>query len=248
MKQSITGFAAALVVAMLAAAATGRGATISGMITANGAIVSVDLSRSVVYLETDNLIQPGVPDGSPRPQIAQHGKAFVPNFSVVPVGTTVEFPNFDPYSHNVFSRSPAAQFDLDRYGQGRSKAYTFNNPGVVQLFCNIHPQMKAVLLVVPNRCWARADAQGQFTILDVPPGRHVLVGWNDRGLEQRGLLEVPPTGVQGLTLALSPVATSESIVNRDPAPEPAGVARGLGVKRERLDLPVVGGEHAAPGQ
>src|SRR5436190_1167396 len=78
-----------------------------------------------------------------------------------------------------------AQFDLDRYGQGQSKSVPFNNVGLAQIFCNIHPQMKASLLVVPNRYFARADAEGHFAIHDVPPGRYVLIGWGLRSGEQR---------------------------------------------------------------
>ena len=239
-----------LISAVLALANTTHAATVSGTLTgqsaAGGAIQAVDLARSVAYLESSPAIPSDSADASRRPQIAQHGKAFTPDFLVVVVGTTVGFPNWDPFSHNVFSRSRAASFDLERYGQGQSKSYTFNNAGVVQLFCNIHPQMKAVLLVVPNRCFARADAQGRFSLADVPPGRYMLVGWNERAGEQRLTIDIPPTGLQGLTLTLSPAAAREPIVPRAAPPEPAGVARGLGVKRERLDLPVVGGQHAAP--
>jgi plastocyanin len=235
-----------LTVALLALATTAHAATVSGTVAAGAALENIDLARSVVYFESNPAILPGAPYDGHRPQIAQHGKAFTPDFSVVVVGTTVEFPNWDPFSHNVFSRSRAASFDLDRYGEGQSKSYTFNNPGVVQLFCNIHPQMKAVLLVVPNRCFARADAQGRFSISDVPPGQYMLVGWNDRAGEQRQTIDVPPDGLQGLTVTLSAAAVREPIVPRSAPPEPSGVARGLGVKRERLDLPVVGDQHPAP--
>ena len=74
-------------------------------------MLTVDLSRSVVYLESNDAIPPVPTAPGPRTQIAQHGKAFVPDFLVVPAGTSVEFPNFDPFTHNVFSRSRAAAFD-----------------------------------------------------------------------------------------------------------------------------------------
>jgi plastocyanin len=241
-KWLVSTFAAAIVLQ----AAAGGAATLSGVVTPPNAMLTVDLSRSVVYLESNDAIPPLPTAPGPRPQIAQHGKAFVPDFLVVPAGTSVEFPNFDPFTHNVFSRSRAAAFDLERYGQGLSKSFTFENVGVVQIFCNIHPQMKAILFVVPNRCWARADVQGRFLISDVPPGRYTLVGWNDRGGEQRQMIDVSPVGLQGLTLALSPAAAREQLVERSAPPEPMGVARGLGVKRERLGLPVVGGVHPAP--
>jgi hypothetical protein len=237
--------AGAFTIAIAVQTSGASAANLSGNVTAPNAMVSIDLSRTVVYLESNEAIPPLPAPPGPRPQIAQHGKAFVPDFLVVSAGTTVEFPNFDPFSHNVFSRSRAASFDLDRYGQNMSKAYTFENVGVVQLFCNIHPQMKAVLYVVPNRCWARADSQGRFLISDVPPGRYVLAGWNDRGGEQRQWVDVSPAGMQGAMLALSPTGAQEPLVDRAAPPEPTGVARGLGVKRERLGLPVVGGVHPA---
>jgi plastocyanin len=248
MRCSITILAAALLaLATMPNSGNAFAAAVSGKLTTAGSTLqSTDLARSVVYLESNPAISLGTPSTGHSPQIAQHGKAFTPDFLVVVAGTTVEFPNWDPFSHNVFSRSRAASFDLDRYGQGQSKSYTFNNVGVVQLFCNIHPQMKAVLLVVPNRCFARADAEGRFSISDVPPGRYVLVGWNARAGEQRQTIDVSPTGLQGLTVTLSAAAAREAFVRRRAPPEPAGVARGLGVKRERLDLPVVGDQHPAP--
>src|SRR5687767_12275764 len=121
-----------------------------------------DLAGAVVFLDAHPALSAEPPKNGEHPQIAQRNKAFQPALLVVSRGTTVEFPNWDPFSHNVFSRSRAAQFDLDRYEQGASKSYTFNNPGVVQLFCNIHPQMKAVLVVTPNRCFTRADSEGRF--------------------------------------------------------------------------------------
>jgi len=107
--------------------------------------------------------------------------------------------------------------------------------------------MRAVLLVVPNRCFTRVDAQGRFMLSDVPPGQHALVVWHERGGEQRQTINVPYEGLRdvGMTLAAQPV--------RERAPSPVrrrapGVERGLGVKRERLNLPVVNGAHPAPNQ
>jgi hypothetical protein len=141
----------------------------------------------------------------------------------------------------------AASFDLDRYGQGQSKSVTFNNVGLVQIFCNIHPQMKASLLVVPNRYFARADSQGRFAIRDVPPGRYVLIGWGLRAGEQRQTIVVPPEGLRDVAVALPVAAVRDAPAEpREPVSRDPGVARGLGVKRERLNLPVVQDLHPAP--
>jgi plastocyanin len=228
----------------LAAPAAAHAADITGVVSV--AAAGQDPSRLVVFLDADPSLAPAPPD-APRPQIVQKGKAFVPDLLVVSQGTTVEFPNWDPFSHNVFSRSQAASFDLDRYGQGESKSVTFNNVGLVQIFCNIHPQMKASLLVVPNRYFARADAQGRFAIRDVPPGRYVLIGWGLRAGEQRQTIDLPPQGLRNVAIALAGTATRETPPEpRDPVSRDPGVARGLGVKRERLNLPVIQDLHSAP--
>jgi plastocyanin len=205
-----------------------------------------DLSRAVIYLDAHPELISEPPAEGQRPQIAQQGKAFVPDLLVVTRGTTVEFPNWDPFSHNVFSRSRAASFDLDRYPQGQSKSYQFKEVGVVQVFCNIHPQMRAVLVVVPNECVTRADAQGRFVLANVPPGRHVLVAWHERGGEQRQTIDVPDGGLRDVVVTLSGETTRERAEPRAQRSNRSGVERGLGVKRERLNLPTVNDTHPAP--
>jgi plastocyanin len=232
--------------AMVCVAVAAQAATISGAVTMTAGSPA-DLSRTVVYLESHPALAGDPPPGDQRPEIVQRDKAFIPDLLVVLAGTTVEFPNWDPYSHNVFSRSRAAQFDLDRYGQGQSKSYTFNNTGVVQIFCNIHPQMRAVLVVLPNRFFVRADARGSFAIPNVPPGQYVLVAWNERTGERRQTIDVAAGDVRGVTIALAGAAAAVQERPSQPSLRPAtrGVERGLGVKRERLGLPVVGGAHPA---
>src|SRR5271155_4960171 len=103
-----------------------------------------DLSRVVVYLDSDKVLDE-IPHAALHPTVAQENKSFVPNLLVIPKGTEVEFPNWDHFSHNVFSRSAAAPpFDLDRYPYGQSKSRRFDHDGIVQVFCNIHPFMKAI--------------------------------------------------------------------------------------------------------
>jgi plastocyanin len=230
----------------LAGDGVSQAASVAGQVSISGG-PQVDLSRAVVYLDArPDLANPPPPDDQ-RPQIAQHDKAFTPNLLVITQGTTVEFPNWDPFSHNVFSRSRAASFDLERYEQGQSKSYAFNSVGVVQVFCNIHPQMRAVLVVVPNRHFVRADGQGRFLLNDVPHGPHTLVVWHERGGEQRQSIHVPVDGLRDVGLAM----TVQQARERTPSASvkrraPPGAERGLGVKRERLNLPIVGGAHPAP--
>ena len=99
----------------------------------------------------------------------------------------------------------------------------------------------------PNRYFARADAQGRFAIRGVPPGRYVLIGWGLRAGEQRQTIAVPPEGLHNVAIALAGAATRETPAEpRDPVSRDPGVARGLGVKRERLNLPVIQDLHSAP--
>jgi len=139
---------------------------------------ATDLSDVVVFV-----------DGAktrPRPTrvtMTMKGKTFVPRVVVVAVGGAVDFPNEDPIFHNVFSVSGENRFDLDLYKRPKSGSWTFQRPGVVRVYCNIHPQMSAVVVVRDNPYFAKAAQDGAFSIPDVPPGRYTLKAWNERAAE-----------------------------------------------------------------
>ena len=116
-----------------------------------------------------------------NPSLAQEDTTFTPNVLVVPVGTTVQFPNRDPFFHNVFSYSSAARFDLGRYPRGESKAVTFDEPGVVKVYCEVHESMRAAVVVVRNPFHTVVSANGTFRIANVPAGRHTLIVWHHDG-------------------------------------------------------------------
>lgn len=122
--------------------------------------------------------------GNSRPQAGkftfrQVKKAFQPRVLAIPTGSTVQFPNDDPVFHNVFSLNPPEQFDLGLYREGESKSQTFKEPGVYRVFCNIHPQMAGVILVVPTSYIVEADAGGAYR-LDLPAGRYRVTAWSER--------------------------------------------------------------------
>jgi plastocyanin len=206
-----------------------------------------NLTRAVVYLASDPAL-----DAAPIPAapavLGQHNRAFVPNFVVVPRGTMVEFPNWDHFDHNVFSRSAAAPaFDLERYPYGQSKSRRFDKVGVVQVFCNIHTSMRAMVVVTPNVYATRADADGRFEIANVPPGKYELVVWQERCDEHRQPIEV----LAGRPAELPTITLHESrgsiLANHAPDHRAAyGIERGLSTKREQLDLPVVVDCHPSP--
>ena len=111
------------------------------------------------------------------PTLTQRGMSFDPSVLVVVAGQEVGFPNEDPYYHNVFSYSPAKRFDLGRYTKGKSKSVVFEDPGVVQVFCDIHSDMKGTILVLQNPYFARPDPKsGGFRIPSVPKARVPDVG------------------------------------------------------------------------
>ena len=125
-----------------------------------------------------------MPPGSsarPRFKIVQQHKRFDPHVLAVPAGSVVDFPNLDPFFHNVFSMFDGKRFDLGLYEAGASHSVTFDRPGVVYIFCNIHPEMSAVVVVTDTPYYAISDKAGKFSIANVPPGRYLLTVWHERG-------------------------------------------------------------------
>ena len=222
-------------------------AVVQGSVKISNSDTEPNLSRVVVYLASHPMLD-GMPVSPQRAVMAQRNKAFVGDLLVISRGTTVEFPNEDPFSHNVFSRSRAASFDLDRYPAGQSKSYTFQQPGIVQLFCNIHPNMKATILVVPNRFFTRASKEGTFRLDGVPPGSYELVAWHERCQEQHQAIQTGAAMATNVSLTLQANSRRAPAAAAAPASgmrRPSNVERGLGVKRERLNLPVIRDSHPA---
>jgi plastocyanin len=111
--------------------------------------------------------------------LLQKGKTFQPHLLVVPVGSVVEFPNRDPFFHNVFSLFEGKRFDLGLYEAGSTREVHFNRPGVSYIFCNIHPEMSAVVIAIPTPYYATSDALGQIVIPNVSVGRYLLHLWHE---------------------------------------------------------------------
>lgn len=129
-------------------------------------------------------------------QVVTRNKALLPHVLAVPEGSTVSFPNDDPISHNLFSLSPGNSFDLGLYRKGAGKSQKFDEPGIVNVYCNVHPSMSAVIHVMPTPYYTFADASGQYS-LDVPPGRYRLVAWNEQGGTTESTVEVRESSVTG---------------------------------------------------
>jgi plastocyanin len=141
--------------------------------------IAYERSRVVVYLEDPAPTGATATDPQTQPQqIQQLDRRFTPDLVVVPVGSTVSFPNMDPIFHNIYSLSKPKSFDLGSYDKGETRKVTFPKPGIVEIYCHLHPNMEAVVVVTPNRWYARPDRNGEYRIPDVPPGHYTLVAWH----------------------------------------------------------------------
>jgi len=137
-----------------------------------------DLGGAVIWLEGI-----GGAGGPVRPDAFQIGitdKTYAPHVLAVPLGSTVTFPNNDPFNHNVFSVSDSESFDLGLYGRGEAKSRTFSHAGLVRVFCNVHPRMVAYVHVIATRFYTQPGGDGSFALAGVPPGRYRLHVWHER--------------------------------------------------------------------
>jgi plastocyanin len=138
--------------------------------------VDVPAGEPVAYVYVENVTEPAV--RGRKVVIEQKGKSFVPTWAVVQRGTVIEFPNNDNIYHNVFSNSSGNSFDLGLYNSAsEAKSHTFLEPGAVDIYCNIHPQMAASTLVYPNHFFAKVKPDGKFEIAGVPAGKRKVVAW-----------------------------------------------------------------------
>lgn len=184
---------ALLLAAVTVAAALAAVGAAQELVTVTGTVTIVraskraaDNSEVAIWLKP----LPGAPPVRPVPtpqrtRVVQRDKHFEPRFLVVPVGTVIDFPNADPFFHNVFSMFDGKRFDLGLYEGGSSRSVTFSHPGVCYLFCNIHPEMSGIVVVADSPYSAVSTRAGGFTIPGVPAGRYLLTIWHDRGKPER---------------------------------------------------------------
>jgi plastocyanin len=137
-----------------------------------------DAAEVVVWLTPLDASPPPLPAiEAQHLALVQSGKHFEPHILVVPVGAAVQFPNKDPFFHNVFSLFEGKRFDLGLYEAGSTRTVRFDKPGVSYIFCNIHPQMSAVVIAVPTPFYGISARSGAIAINDVPAGRYRLNVW-----------------------------------------------------------------------
>jgi plastocyanin len=134
--------------------------------------------------------------------IAQKDEQFVPHVVAVTAGSSVAFPNDDPFFHNVFSLSRGSSFNLGRYASGVTRARTFSRPGIVKVFCELHSHMSAVVRVFDHPWFTIPDDEGAFSIAGVPAGTHTVVAWHERIGERRDRVTIRPGRPTEVTFTL----------------------------------------------
>jgi plastocyanin len=164
-----------------------------------------DESQVVVWLTPLDVPAPQLAATTAKgkvPELVQRNKSFEPHVIVVQVGSLIQFPNKDPFFHNIFSMYDGKRFDLGLYEAGTSRSVRFDRPGVSFLFCNIHAEMSAVVIVVDTPYFAMSDRNGHLLIPDVPDGRYQMHVWYERSLPEnlKGLSRVVTISNQMRTL------------------------------------------------
>jgi plastocyanin len=166
---------------------------------------SVDLRQGAVWFEPDR--KPAAAAAPVATEMRTVRKQFEPQLLVVPVGSTVRFPNQDPILHNVFSVSAGNKFDLGLVGAGTGKSAKLTAPGIVQVFCNVHHGMFAHVVVVATPHFARTGADGGFALEGLPAGPGTLHFWHERGAPASRRVTVSGAGGKAEPLALELAVT-----------------------------------------
>jgi len=191
----------------------------------------LDPSNVVLWLSpVGDAPVPAFPPGS-KPQLIQKNKSFIPHVLVVPVGAEVEFPNRDPFFHNVFSLFDGKRFDLGLYEAGTTRDVRFDRPGISYIFCNIHAEMSAVVIALTTPYYGISNRRGQVTIPRVPSGRYTLRVWYEAALPESlssltREVTVSEGGAAALGLLRLPASsvpeTHKNMYGRDYAPPTPG--------------------------
>ena len=205
----------ALVLCGIGAAFLAQGATVTGRVSllrTNGAARTDSNTGIVIWLEPIPK-QPGVAknrEGTSRPQIVQHNKRFETRVLAVEVGSVVDFPNRDPFFHNVFSMFDGKRFDLGLYEANSTKSVRFDKPGVCYIFCNIHSQMSAAVVVVDTPYFVLLNTPGEFQIPQLPAGRYQLNVWAERCSRETLKMASRQITVEGPSASLGTIQLRES--------------------------------------
>jgi len=167
-----------------------------------------DFSGVAVWLSTPG--KAGARAPKRRALMEQKDKKFIPHVLVIETGTTVDFPNLDPIFHNAFSNFNGQIFDLVLYPPGSSQSVRFRRPGIVRVFCNIHPSMSAVIAVVESSYFTTTEDDGSFSIPDVPAGAYQVHYFHERATPENLERLTTSLSVSAGVSKLQPVSISET--------------------------------------
>jgi plastocyanin len=186
------------VVAVMPASAQG---TVAGRIsiTEKPGEKTSDHGNAVIYLEPKGAAAKAA---AGKAQMAINGRNFAPRVRVVTPGSTVDFPNQDPFTHNVFSTTEGSKFDLGSYGSGKGKSQEFKKTGAIPIYCNVHAKMTAYIVVVNTPWHTQAGNDGRWEIAKVPPGKYTLTVWHERATQSVTDIDVPAAGLAALETKL----------------------------------------------
>ena len=155
------------------------------LLSGGKATKSNEAGNVVVWLvPAPGTVKPAAYRQAQNPRLVQRDKSFEPHVLVIPVGSAVAFPNRDPFFHNVFSLFEGKRFDLGLYEAGSTREVQFDKPGISYVFCNIHPEMSAVVVALDTPYYGISDSRGQVVIANVPSGKYTLRVWYESALPE----------------------------------------------------------------
>lgn len=188
MTRGARGLTAWTVLALTASTFASPQAPLPGTATLSGRVtlllppkVKIDPGGSVVWIPGVSVVSPAA---GATAAVTSRDKRFDPRIVAVATGTRVKFPNVDSIYHNAFSLSPGNKFDMGLYRKGASRDFVMKNPGIVRVYCNIHPDMAASVVVVEGDAFSVVQTDGSYRIAGLPPGRHEVHIWSDVAGEQ----------------------------------------------------------------
>jgi plastocyanin len=167
----------------------GRAGSMAGAAMTLGAVTD-----AIIYVEKLPASVAVPPPPAATPELGQKDQCFVPRVLAIQKGTVVSFPNHDPIFHNVFSVSPTKRFDLGKYPRGQTRRVRFDKPGLVNVYCDIHSDMAAYILVLPHHVFAQPSADGAYSLPDLPAGSYTVTVWHPDLGELHKDVQVPDHG------------------------------------------------------
>jgi plastocyanin len=195
--------AALLAVSAGTLGAQGEPGVVSGQITIQErpGDITEDMANTVVFLEPATGAARQQARMTTRAVMSLDKRQFSPRVAVVMAGSSIEFPNKDPFSHNVFSKANGG-FDTGVYGRNKSRDQKFEEPGVYPLYCNVHPRMTAFVITLDTPLYTQAGRDGRFRITGVPAGQYRMTVWHDRATAETRDITVPAGGVSDLRITI----------------------------------------------